>query len=61
MIPFDRKEQNRQGTEVVSNKDSNNDQQSKIKEKDINEENSSEEISNDQPLIEKNIEHDEYV
>jgi len=56
MIPIDRKEQNRQETEPILNKDNNDEQQSKIKE-----ENSTEEITNNEPSIEKNTQNDEYV
>jgi hypothetical protein len=61
MIPIDRKEQNRQEIESNLNKDSNDEQQSKINEGNNSEENSSEEISNDKPSIKKNAQNDEYV
>jgi hypothetical protein len=64
MIPIDRKEQNRQETEPILNKDNNDEQQSKIKEgnnNNNNQENSTEEITNNEPSIEKNTQNDEYV
>jgi hypothetical protein len=66
MIPIDRKEQNRQESDLMSNKDNNSEQQSKIK-KDIpiiiKPEISSEEINNDKQNIKMPTEtkNDEYV
>jgi hypothetical protein len=55
MIPIDRKEQTRQETEPILNKDSNDEQQSN------NQENSSEEIIKDTASINEPTRNDEYV
>jgi hypothetical protein len=63
MIPIDRKDQTRQETEAVSNKESNTEQPSKIK-KDVpvttDPETASEEINNDTQEM-KTTPNDEYV
>lgn len=62
MIPIDRKELNRQEPDMVLNKDSNDEQQSKIKEKDNSQEISSKAIPDDQlSSTENHTENDEYV
>ena len=61
MIPIDRKEQNRPETEPVSNKDNNDEQQSKIKKGNNSQETSAEEIKHEQPSVKRTTSNEEYV
>ena len=56
MIPIDRKE-----PESISTKDSNDEQQLKVKEENKSPENSSKEINRDKPLVKRATSNEEYV
>ena len=60
MIPIDRKEQNRSEIESISVKDSNDEQQSKLK-RTNSQDISSEEIPSDKPSVKRTTSNEEYV